>query len=146
MHSSIAFLVCASCLKTHTQALPFAWSTQTMLSCTETSCLVPQITCYRFLQAVVLPKLPRRQYFLFSQPIYTDGIDKTDKESCAALYSKLKQNIFQGIEVLLEARKSDKYDDPKRRLPFEAIRPFGDSQAPTFSMEQINAIQGRLQQ
>jgi hypothetical protein len=95
---------------------------------------------------VVLPKLPRRQYFLFSQPIYTDGIDKTDKESCSALYSELKQNIFQGTEVLLEARKSDKYDDPKRRLPFEAIRPFGDSQAPTFSMEQISAIQARLQQ
>jgi hypothetical protein len=95
---------------------------------------------------VVLPKLPRRQYFLFSQPIYTDDIDKTDKESCSKLYSKLKQTIFQGIEVLLEARKIDKYDDPKRRLPYEAVRPFSATQAPTFSMQQINAIQARLQQ
>ncbi|KAG5189680.1 hypothetical protein JKP88DRAFT_152148, partial [Tribonema minus] len=85
-----------------------------------------------FVAPLAIPRLPRRQYFLFAPAIYTDDINKNDRERCDTLYIDVKQAIFQGIELLLRARESDFYGDPVRRLAYEALS--GGKPAPTFPL------------
>ncbi|KAG5189677.1 alpha/beta-hydrolase [Tribonema minus] len=97
-----------------------------------------------FVAPLAIPRLPRRQYFLFAPAIYTDDINKNDRERCDTLYIDVKQAIFQGIELLLRARESDFYDDPVRRLAYEALS--GGKPAPTFPLYVANKLQRDIKQ
>jgi hypothetical protein len=47
-----------------------------------------------FIQPLVLPSVPQRQYFLFQQPIRTSRQDLKDREKCFALYCKVLLNCY----------------------------------------------------
>ncbi|CAI5497371.1 unnamed protein product, partial [Closterium sp. Naga37s-1] len=53
---------------------------------------------------------PQRLYFLFSDPIRTDGFDPTiirDKEECSRMYQMVRGRVEGGIEQLKEMRRAD---------------------------------------
>ncbi|CAI5958239.1 unnamed protein product [Closterium sp. NIES-65] len=59
--------------------------------------------------AGLLPR-PQRLYFLFSDPIRTDGLDPTiirDKEECSRIYQMVRGRVEGGIEQLKEMRRAD---------------------------------------
>ena len=85
----------------------------------------------RFVSPISVPKLPGRYYFLFGTPISTSGVDPTDKESCAALYSSVQRELEACIDYLLEKRRSDPYEAVLPRAAVEASWGF-QTQAPSF--------------
>lgn len=108
---------------------------------------------FRFPLAVPSPRGPARCYFYFGEAVSTENIDPKDRESCAALYKQIKRTSQRSIDVLLEARKSDPFERPARRLALESITtslvPRGSrrrgeesplEQAPTFPTETLPVL------
>lgn len=86
-----------------------------------------------FVAPLALPTTPRRLYVSFGKPIRTAGMDYKDYDAAADLYANVKHDVESEVDWLLERRKHDPYDDPWRRLPYEA---FWGKQAPTFGLEE----------
>jgi pimeloyl-ACP methyl ester carboxylesterase/1-acyl-sn-glycerol-3-phosphate acyltransferase len=72
---------------------------------------------------LIIPSIPRRNYFLFQQPIDTAKLcpDVSDKEACRRVFTQAKQSVEKSIEYLLEYRKSDPFDNTAMRLFYETV-------------------------
>jgi len=86
----------------------------------------------RFVSPVTAPKVPGRFYFLFGRPIDTRGVDASDKEACAALYTEARNELEKSLKYLLEKRKEDPWEQMLPRVAFEASTNWA-RQAPTFT-------------
>lgn len=86
-----------------------------------------------FVPPVPAPRLqgPRRNYFLFGEPIPTAGIDHKDRAGCTEVYSKLRSTVEDGIEYLLSAREEDPFEDMPGRYAWEQVT---GVQAPSFDL------------
>ena len=87
----------------------------------------------RFVSPVSVPKVPGRYYFLFGAPIDTRGVDATDREACAALYTSVQAELESSIRFLLEKRDQDPYEPVLPRAAVEASWNF-TQQVPTFTL------------
>ncbi|BBN03207.1 hypothetical protein MPTK1_2g21620 [Marchantia polymorpha subsp. ruderalis] len=84
-----------------------------------------------FVFPLAYPKIPPRMYFLFQQPITTEGmIDSiNDRDAMNDLYLKVKDEVESGLDYLQQKRNADPYKEFGPRVLYEATN---DSQAPTF--------------
>ncbi|KAG6544924.1 hypothetical protein Mapa_013616 [Marchantia paleacea] len=84
-----------------------------------------------FVFPLAYPKIPPRMYFLFQQPIPTEGMADSinDKEAMNDLYLKVKGEVESGLDYLQQKRNGDPYKEFAPRVLYEATN---DSQAPTF--------------
>jgi len=87
-----------------------------------------------FVPPVPAPRLqgPRRNYFLFGEPIPTAGIDHKDRDGCAEVYSRLRGAVEDGIGYLLSAREEDPFEDMPGRYAWEQAT---GVQAPSFDLQ-----------
>lgn len=85
-----------------------------------------------FVPPLAAPGIPSRFYFLFGQPVETEGEDMEDPACEAALYQRVRGSVQESIDYLLSRRGDDPYGELVPRLLYEASwqRP-----APTFVVE-----------
>ena len=63
-----------------------------------------------FIPPLAIPKpFPARHYFLFGRSFDTTSLDPKDKDDCQKMYLAVKDEVEQGIDALLDARKHDPY-------------------------------------
>jgi 1-acyl-sn-glycerol-3-phosphate acyltransferase len=91
-----------------------------------------------FLPPLVTPGLPSRNYFVFGKPLYTQGIDPRDRETCREAYRAVQDEMRLGFEDILSAREKDAFRDAGPRLAYERLR---GAKAPTFKIEEVNKRQ-----
>jgi 1-acyl-sn-glycerol-3-phosphate acyltransferase len=90
-----------------------------------------------FIPPLAVPKpFPARHFFLFGRSFDTTLLDPNDKEECQRMYFRVKDEVQQGIDALLIARKNDPYalDGVKRDL---YQRLFGKA-PPTFPLSSLS--------
>jgi len=62
----------------------------------------------------------RRFYFLFGEPIATNGVDAADKAACDALYGRVRRSLEADLAYLLRQRENDPYEPFLPRVAVEA--------------------------
>ncbi|XP_047959094.1 phytyl ester synthase 2, chloroplastic-like isoform X2 [Salvia hispanica] len=84
---------------------------------------------------VALPKLPGRFYFLFGEPISTEGRKDvlTNKDKARQVYLEVKRETEKCIEYLKDKREKDPYRNLLVRLAYQSYHGF-DSPVPTFEV------------
>lgn len=96
-----------------------------------------------FIPPLALPKpFPARHYFLFGRSFDTTQLDPNNKDDCQRMYLKVKEEVQQGIDALLLARKDDPYalDGVKRDL---YQRLYGKA-PPTFPLSSLSKSNNSL--
>lgn len=97
-----------------------------------------------FVPPLAVPKpIPARHYFLFGRAFDATSVDPKDKRTCQRMYENIQQEVQDGIDALLEARKLDPYAlNGLRRNAYRRI--FG-KEPPTFPLESIKPANNRIQ-
>jgi len=87
-----------------------------------------------FVPPVPAPRLqgPRRNYFLFGEPVSTAELDHRDRDACTEVYAKVRRSVEAGLEHLLEARKKDPFEETTLRYAWEQAT---GVQAPAFTLD-----------
>lgn len=84
---------------------------------------------------LAMPKLPKRNYFIFGPPLCLREVDPNDREACWEAYQMVKAQVRGGIDDLVRAREKDPFADTRLRLLYEQV---WKKQAPTFPTECLN--------
>ena len=90
-----------------------------------------------------MPKpFPARHFFLFGKTVDTTLLDPNNKAECEKIYIGVKNEVEDGIDALLSARKDDPYalDGVKRSL---YQRAFGKD-PPTFPLSSLPKSRNNL--
>mmetsp|Transcript_5307 Transcript_5307/g.10375 ORF Transcript_5307/g.10375 Transcript_5307/m.10375 type:complete len:844 (-) Transcript_5307:112-2643(-) len=97
-----------------------------------------------FVPPLAVPKpIPARHYFLFGKAFDATSVDPKDKKTCQRVYENIRQEVQDGIDALLEARKLDPYAlNGLRRNAYRRI--FGKD-PPTFPLESVKPSNNRIQ-
>ena len=82
-----------------------------------------------FVTPLVVPNPPRRVYFLFNTPFDTNTLDAYNKTACKIAYQEVQSRVKESVDLLINFRKDDKYDQFFPRFVYERTNP--GSQAPT---------------
>lgn len=96
-----------------------------------------------FIPPLAVPKpFPARHYFLFGRSFDTTLLDPKNKDECQSMYLRVKNEVEEGIDALLNARKDDPYalDGVKRSL---YQRAFGKD-PPTFPLSSLPKSRNNL--
>ncbi|CAM6104063.1 unnamed protein product [Calypogeia fissa] len=91
-----------------------------------------EVTQEVFITPVGYPKPPPRFYFMFKQPISTEGMldSINDRAVTDKLYRKVLKDVETGLEYIIQKREEDPYKDFLPRVVYEAAN---KRQAPTFN-------------
>lgn len=89
-----------------------------------------------FIPPLAVPKpFPARHYFLFGRSFDTTNLDPNNKDDCQSMYVGVKDEVENGIEALLNARKDDPYAlDGVKRSSYRGL--FGKD-PPTFPLSSL---------
>jgi hypothetical protein len=92
-----------------------------------------------FIPPLIVPILPRRNYFLFGKPIETGMLNIYNKAECQQLYLDVRRNLENNIAYLLEYRKGDPYDYFPKRIIYETLSGHQAPSAPTYIVSDIHS-------
>eukprot|EP00577_Skeletonema_sp_RCC1716_P010655 CAMPEP_0113399246 /NCGR_PEP_ID=MMETSP0013_2-20120614/15425_1 /TAXON_ID=2843 ORGANISM="Skeletonema costatum, Strain 1716" /NCGR_SAMPLE_ID=MMETSP0013_2 /ASSEMBLY_ACC=CAM_ASM_000158 /LENGTH=817 /DNA_ID=CAMNT_0000284111 /DNA_START=35 /DNA_END=2488 /DNA_ORIENTATION=+ /assembly_acc=CAM_ASM_000158 len=89
-----------------------------------------------FIPPLAVPKpFPARHYFLFGRSFDTTLLDPNNKDECQRIYRGVKNEVEEGIDALLSARKDDPYAlDGVKRSSYQRL--FGKD-PPTFPLSSL---------
>lgn len=76
-----------------------------------------------FIPPLALPNpIPARHYFLFGRAFDTTLLNPNNKGECQKMYAEIKNEVEQGIDALLNARKDDPYAfDGVKRTSYQRV-------------------------
>ncbi|CAK9058228.1 unnamed protein product [Durusdinium trenchii] len=92
-----------------------------------------------FVPPVPVPRIqgPRRNYFLFGEPVPTAEVDHKDRAACAEIYSQIRSAVKVGMDYLLSAREDDPFEDMPGRYAWEQAT---GVQAPSFDLRKWGRV------